>query len=297
MAAPLIPFGFGTGAFGTMPFGTAGPVFTAIGLVTTEAENRLRLHFTVAPAFENLETCGDAYEASAYQLTPEPDTFDRLGQPTRPVDVVKAVQVDEVTVDLVTDRPMSSWPARYLLTVDGLKTADGLPIALQEFHILGLFKGIPAYTTANTVNNRDIANPQTFEALFGSLPIEGQQVDDSILGVFASDARGDVAFDEGLISYKKRVFRRLITRKGQFSHLKNYGTELVARIKELAIPGIRDALAIDAEEQIRQEPETVDVSVRIRDDTRVPGLHYFVIKARTTIGVTSFVVPVNSNRS
>ncbi len=297
MAAPSYLYGFGTGSHGTMPFGTSAAPIVAIERVTVEAENRLRLHFNTAPSFLNLQTCRDGFNADAYTITAG-TCLDRLGEATRPVDVVATALIDPLTVDLILDRPMSSYPGCYTLVVDGLKDAvSEIPFAPQTFEVMGLFKGIPAYTKERTINNRDIANPQTFEALFDPLPVEGEQANNAILGAFPTDQRGDVAYDEGLVSYKKRVYRRLTTRKGKFAHLPDYGTFLVARIKELGTPGIRDAMAVDAEEQIRQEPETLEVSVRIRDDDRNPGLHYFVIRVRTSIGTSTFTVPVNSNRN
>lgn len=285
-------FGFGTGSFGAMPFGTSEDQLESVQAAASVAENRIRVTFLTAPLMTGLEIQNDALDPSYYSLAPGLDTVDRQGNVPRAVSIIRVVKVDDLTVDLLLDRPMSSYPSGYELTVDGLVAGiDNQPFALQTFVIMAQFKGIPVPTKDLVINSRDVANPQNREALYDPLPIDGTPTEP--LGNWAVDSKGDVAFDEGLVSYKKRVYRRLTTRKGAYAHLgREYGALLAQSAKQLSIPAFRDVLAIDAEDQIRQEPETVEVSVVIRPDVRNPEIHYFVIRARTTAGSAAFQVPV-----
>lgn len=98
---------------------------------------------------------------------------------------------------------------------------------------------------------------------------------DQTLGTFRVDGSGDIANDVGLASYQKRCIRRLTTRRGRFAHLPNYGTDVAGSIKTLNRPGTREALALQAEDQLRQEPETVSARVNVVIDPQHPELAYF----------------------
>ena len=280
-----------------MPFGTAGALVEAIDTAQSVAENRIRLTFNTAPKFENIETCFDASDLSSYTYAPIDGTIDRLGDATRNVTIVAAEKVSDLIVDLITDRPMSSFfGSKYLLSVSGLISATGAtPFEDQSFVILSQFKGVPSLIPERTVNNRDIANPQSLSAIYDPLPIDGQPTDD-LLGKYQPDSRGDVALDEGIVSYKKRVFRRMTTVKGGFAQLPNYGVTFLQKIKQLNLPSVRDEMAFEAEDQIMQEPETVSVSVNVRVDRAAPGVVFLEIRAKTSIDrEVSMVVPVGKN--
>jgi hypothetical protein len=100
---------------------------------------------------------------------------------------------------------------------------------------------------------------------------------------------GDLGNDEGLESYRKRVIRRCMTRKGAFSHLPQYGIGVPAQVKKLAQPGVREALAAEAELQIGQEPETQQVSCSFERDATLAGLWWLIIRARTKAGAAGSV--------
>jgi hypothetical protein len=103
-------------------------------------------------------------------------------------------------------------------------------------------------------------------------------------GVFTADETGDLSSVQGLQAYSDRVFRRLTTPKGRFAHLPaSYGSLFSRYSKQLAKAGIRELLAIDAEDQIRQEPETTSVTVRVRVDPSAPNVAYYDIDAMAGI--------------
>ena len=115
---------------------------------------------------------------------------------------------------------------------------------------------------------------------------------EELLDKFQADSQGDLAFDEGLTSYRKRVFRRLTTKKGKFAHLPDYGVSVPSSVKQLGRAGVREQLAVDAEVQIKREPETVAVSVAIVETQ--PEIYSYRIRARTSFGKTiNFDVPTS----
>lgn len=292
--------GFGTSPFGTSPFGTAMALEEPLELeeVIALRENLIRVTFNVAPRFTLLNDPNDAASADRYSIAPVDGTFGRDGDPAKPVTVVFIEQVEDTggtVLDLILDRPMSPAPAQYDLTFTGLVTAVGqIPFATTTITFLAVFKGISPPTPDLAINNRDIANPQSLSALYDPLPISTGQDLNELLGTYQPDAQGDLAFDEGLTAYKKRVFRRLITKRGTFAHLPNYGVSVPQTVQQLARIGVREQLAIEAESQIRQEPETVDVSVNIVIDNDHPDIARYQIKARTSFGPNiDFDVPVS----
>lgn len=281
--------GYGTGSFGTLPFGTAvaGPIPLELESVLAVRENVVRVTFNVAPRYTQLLDPNDASDARRYDYVPVAGTQGRDGEPTRPASVIVVEQVDGfdgTVLDLILDRPMSPEPGQYELTISGLVSSVGeVPLVDTIVVVTALFKGITPPIPEFIINNRDIANPQTRQGIFDPLPVaEGQELD-PLLGTFPEDSQGDLAFDEGLAGFKKRVMRRLTTRRGRFSHLPNYGVSTITSIKQLARPGIRETLADEAEQQISQEPETVSVSVELVVGER-PEVTFYRVRVRTNFG-------------
>lgn len=295
------PFaGFGTGPFGTMPFGTSMPLTNPLQIESLLAvrENLVRVIFNIPPRFTQLKDPNDASDPDRFIITPVDGTFGRDDEPTRPVTVIVVEQsegLDGAGLDLILDRPMSPEPGRYSLNISGLVSAiDETPFPTTTLQYTALFKGLVPLVPEFIINNRDIANPQTRQGIFDPLPVEEGQDLDALLGTFPEDSQGDLAYDEGLAGYKKRVMRRLTTRKGRYSHLPNYGVSMLTSIKQLSRAGLREFLADEAEQQIRQEPETVDVSVVLVVDETNPALSRYRVRARAAFGtMPDFDVPLS----
>lgn len=153
-----------------------------------------------------------------------------------------------------------------------------------------VFKEIVAPQVDSGRVTRDLANPQTLRGAVAS----GVALPDAaaLLGTFRVDAQGDYAFDEGVETIRKRVVRRLVTMRGGFAHLPNYGVGIPALGKRLAVAATLAAVAADAESQILSEPDVAEVSVRPVIDPRAPGLVRFQVRVRTKEGKpTEFDVP------
>jgi phage baseplate assembly protein W len=105
------------------------------------------------------------------------------------------------------------------------------------------------------------------------------------VGTFEVDETGDYSSDVGLANLKKRINRRLITSKGGFVHLPDYGVGVFEHMKRLSMAATRQNLADEARRQIKQEPDVAAVSVVVAVDPKVPGLVIFQVAVKTVDGV------------
>lgn len=246
-------------------------------------ENLVRLSFDATVYWSGVLDPKDASRPTRYLLTPDASTLDDQGVPPRQCWPARAVRSSVVNaIDLWTDRRLSGYPSRYSVRVNGLYRADSLSDAVTNntAEFFGLRAYVPPPLADLTISNRDLANPQS----------AGLALTDAQLGTYPVDDTGDLARDEGLASWKKRVLRRLTTPKGRYRHLPDYGVLIFESVKALARPGIIDQIAADAEDQIRQEPETVRVRVQV---AREGSLVFYRVLARCSFGaVDAFAVPI-----
>jgi hypothetical protein len=281
--------GFGSVSWG---FGAYGSGETPLALLSAEPvrDNVVRLTFNQALLFTGTGEPGDASVIDYYDVTAIDGTVGADGFLARKVSPAIATLSDiegslGAQIDLIVDRPFSPSPAQYLVSVHNLKSADLtlLQAGSTSASFDGLYRQLPPPMPEHAHGRRDIANPQTLQAL----GLTGTDVpDQKLLGAYVPDDTGDYARDEGMPSYRKRIFRRCMTRKGAFAHLQNYGLGLIDQIKKLGRASVRETLASDAEAQIRLEPETVDVRCVFVQSRDVPGLFFLKIRAKTTAGET-----------
>lgn len=261
-----------------------------LSLVTALAlrENLVRLTFDQPVYFTNVLDPGDASNVVRYALAAKSDTIGSDGMPPRGVLPALAEHPSPAVIDLWTDRKMSPYPSRYIVALNGLLadvTLDPLGVSQKEFY--GLRAGVPVPSPDRAVSNADLANPQTLSGALDPLALPTS----AVLGTLPVDDTGDLAKDEGLASYKKRVIRRLTTRKGRFKHAPTYGTLMLESVKLLARPGLLQSLAADAEDQIRQEPETIAVKVQI---VAQGSIAFYRIRVRCSFGQTvDMTVPIS----
>jgi hypothetical protein len=281
-----------------MLLGAAPPglqLITALAI----AENVIRVGFNAPVYISNLLDAPDASNPALYTVTPDAGTVGMDGLPARGVSVASvAASTDDLPVgaapgtylDLTLDRPMSPYAASYRVACAGLFDAS-LVLSLDPAHstidnVLGTFREVVRPSIDSPTDGRDIANPQTLAAAQSvgtDVPLDSLN-----LGAFVVDASGDYAFDSGLVAYKKRVYRRLVSRPGGFLHLGDgYGVGIPLEGKRLASTSVLERLAAKAEQQIAREPETEKVRVTAVTDPNVPGLVRFRIVARTRGGLTA----------
>jgi hypothetical protein len=284
---------WGYGPWGLTPWGgpiaQGGPRMIALILAEPVRENVVRLTFDAPVYFSRWHDPPDAAFVDRYRIVEDATAIGLDGNPSRPVaiaDVRRVMTSDGSQIDVWLDRALSPTGSAYTISCANLKSAD-LTLSLDPtkaaWTFSGVHQGLPVLGQDMTVGNRDFANPQ----------MPGAGIRESELGQFTVDSLGDYGIDQGLASYKKRVFRRLTTRKGSFRHLPGYGVSIPQSVKKLARANLTDSIAADAEDQIRQEPETQSVSVQLIRSNDDPNLFIYRITAQTSIGqLTDYAVPV-----
>jgi hypothetical protein len=291
--------GWGQGQWGASPWGGANLGALQLASAVASRENAVQLVFTKALYLSGLGDVRDGTQAKLYVITPDPLSVGRDGTAPRAVSVVSVAAVAAPgfpsgdVVELTLDRPMTPSPSTYNVAVSGLWTADlltplDLSAATAQFSGCHKKLAIPSLA-APTPAPRDFANPQSLVDARAASPRPALVT----LGVAQVDDTGDYAYDSGLVGYKKRVLRRLLTTPGGFLHLgAGYGVGLLGYGKRLATAAARLRIAALAETQIAQEPETAAVKVTVVTSVSQPGLFTLVVLARTRSGQDAkLVVP------
>jgi len=269
--------GFGSGGFGSMPFGDTGGVIVApsIQLVSAApvAENVIRLTYSRLVYYSGIGDAHDAALISKYAVVADSTTTGIDGAAARAVNVIAAelsalsdvgAALFGMCIDLTLDRMMSPYPAVYSATSDGVWSSnlDAVdPATTPPF--FGVHMEIAQPVINEPRRTRDFAYPPLAVANDqGGLITSSSNAVASPVGTYRTNGRGDYAYDEGLVGLKKRIFRRLVTRPGGFAHLGlAYGVGVPQMLKKLATPVMVQQLISEAEKQIAQEPDVAKVRV------------------------------------
>lgn len=276
--------GWGSMPWGAGPWGAGGAADLELLSALAIRENVVRLTFNVAPQYTKQLTPNDAANPARYQFTAQATPLGRDGEPARavlPVLVERAKVAGSfgAVLDVTLDRPMSPWPARYIVAVNQLVSIDGALLGVGKTSLTfdAVYRELRPQSASDPTPSRDIANPQTYSAQLDPLPQAG---DPLALGVIPIDASGDYAFDQGISQLRKRVYRRMLTRKGAFPALPNYGVGVPTYGKRLGVEGVRQQIADEAQKQIAQEPDVAAVSVTAVTSAQNPAVTIFRIKVR-----------------
>lgn len=254
---------FGSGGWGSSSWGDGGSeVALNVPSVVAIRENVVRVTFDFVPYYSGALDTKDASDVTKYAIATVSSTgLD--GSPAWDVTItrVDAVFGDDKSVDLILDRAMCPWPARYTVTVSDVweasKTNKMYSAISATFY--ALHQAIVPPTIVQGPRGVDFASPNTYQ---GALDPVSSPQDIRNLGTFPTNDRGDYAEDEGIQSLKKRILRRLFTRKGGFAHLPEYGVGIATYGKKLGSTATRAQIAAEAERQIGSEPEMSKVVVR-----------------------------------
>jgi hypothetical protein len=280
------PFaGYGAGGYGGSLYGAGSPAPLRLLATIATSENVVQLQFNFPVYLSTLLDAPDASNPTHYVFTPVANTFGYDGTPARPVMPASIAYTSPAPtgfllgqcLDVTLDRAMTPYPAQYIVSVTGLESTDqvsalSLP-ATASFY--GLYRQVVQPSLATPSPARDFANPQS---AIGAASMPNPNF--ATLGVFGPGDDGDYAIDSGDVSYKKRVYRRMSTRKGGFIFLPpDYGVGLPYQIKQLASPSRKQEISADLEQQITQEPETLQVKAQLQ--MPLPGLVRVNLFART----------------
>lgn len=266
--------GWGEAEWGGSSWGSGGEELRLLRAFPVR-ENVARLEFNVPVALTFLADPRDGSLPGRYAFVPVEGTSGRDGLPTRPVSPFEVARAAVPLsagrfLDVTVDRPFSPYPARYLASVNRLFALDGLPLlpGSTSAEMDGLARGPRVVLPERAIGRRDLAGI----------------VDDGAGPRQPVDAAGDVGTDQGLASYRKRLLRRLQTRRGAFVGLPSYGVGTASQIKQLARPSVRARLCAEAEAQARREPETLDASATIEPIAGAPGAWRLTLRVRARAG-------------
>jgi hypothetical protein len=276
------------------------------------AENVVRLTFSVVPYVSGVLDPYDGSDPTHYSVAAVAGTIGADNNPARAVSpVVAGTTVDyagnvqSAQIDVTTDRPMSPYPAQYVVTIAGLATAGLVPMspATQTFQFYGVLKQLVLNSSEHAVPTRDFANPQSLAGIQGStIGASTAAVGTSMggglvtLGSFVVDDSGDYAVEQGMVALLKRIYRRAMTRTGSFAHLpKSYGVGLGDQVKQLGTAAVRNRLASSLQSQISLEPEVLQCAVQVYSDPIAPQITRFSCYVKTRQGVSRQLnIPFNT---
>ncbi len=249
-------------------------------------ENVLRVQFDLPVNWTGLLDPDDASRPDKWTVTADVTTTGMSGDVARSVGVAAVVPTpDDPTgyfVDVVLDRPMTPYPAAYVLSWTGIATTDLSSSSTGSATLTGAYRVLSPPQVNVTKPSRDFANPQSLkDAQDSNLP---NPEDPLALGTFTVATDGDYAFDEGLASLRKRIIRRLCSRKGAFAHLPNYGAGIPDEAKRLGIAAVLSRLAANAQAQVASEPDVAQARVISLLDQNNPGLVFFRVVVQPRVG-------------
>jgi len=280
--------GWGSG-YGTVPWGFLPDDIFNVQKIYPIRENVIRILFSNPPNFTGVLDSKDASNPNNYRVYPVAGTVGYDGSPSRNVNVAgveqpKFIPDSSSMVDLLLDRPLSPFPARYNVIVGSLFSYKFIPIDVcdKSREILGLYRGLQPQIADQFTPTRDIANPNTLSAMTGLAVINEDQ-----LGIIPIGSDGDYAFDEGLTNLRKRIYRRLMTNPGAFIFMPTYGVGLPRYAKRLNLASTRTIIVATAQSQISQEPEIQRCVVQMTNDPAKPNLFYLNVIAKTALSAQS----------
>lgn len=274
---------WGGGQWGGGIPGAGGSLLRLIGAFSLR-ENVIRLQFNDPVFFPMTLEPGDASDLVGYEVV----TVGGVGMDGQPIRAVSVAEIaladvpnpDGTLLDLSVDRMLSHYPCQYMVSVSGIESASGVPLdtTSSSASFFGLRRQIVPKSLDAAHPNRDVANPQVLSQFDGT----GVSPDPTLLGTLLVDSTGDYATDSGLVSLRKRILRRLLTRTGGFAHLPDYGVGVIDLIKHLATSSVRAKVVAEAEKQIAQEPDVLKVKVKIL--SKAPGAFTIVVLVKTRAG-------------
>lgn len=293
--------GFGGAAWGGSGWGSPVVELPQLVSAVAVAENVVQLSFSQPVYFSGLLDGPDASSRKRYTFAPVPGSVGMDGTAAKPVGAASVAlvrvpgQLLGTTVNVTTDRPMTPNPAQYVVSCDGLFGTDGVtPLAVTTATFTSVFRVIQPPQVETLTPRGDVAMPQSQEAVLTGVVGDPASI---TLGSFAVSG-GDYATQAGIVEYKERLYRRMVTVRDAFLHLagKGYGASLLTYGKRLGTASRRAALQGSIEQQAGLEPETTAVSCKTVLSRQNPGLLYLVLLAKTTFGKpVKVVAPVTSS--
>lgn len=269
---------WGTGAWGGGAW-VGGGVSLALTLAWARRENCIRLQFNEPVYLSDLLDEFDASRPELFTVTAVTGTVGLDGLPARAVapatvaypdplnDPVATPATFNTMLDVWLDRKMSPYPAAYVVTCQGLAGdpagATLLDPGQSSFQLLGVQQDLVP-PTLDPIADRggDFANPSTLSAAQAAkIPNAGPTTP---LGTYLADGTGAYARDRGIESYKKRIVRAVLARRGAFIHLPtDWGGGLAGMGKALATRARVEQAQSAILQIVQSDPETAQARVML----------------------------------
>lgn len=237
---------YGISAYGTSSYGCV-PLTLEVANAFAVSTHTIRVTLTKEPQNKLELLAGDVLNPRTWQVT-RLDTgvgFTVIG--IEPHD-------DPLVWDVTVLEPLASVNVQHRIISTTLLDTGGSPIDPPRFFD---FPGIIA--AADFTNDRRLAQRQYNLRDYKNpmFPVGS----DGAGGNLIIDSSGDYVLHEGPEFVRKLIYRRLMTVKGGFWHLPNYGVGL--RVKEPLPTGDLITLQREISDQIRREPEVESTQVLV----------------------------------
>lgn len=237
--------GWGRGDWGESGWGTGLEAISGLGAgrAYSVGDRVVRVELPFEPQHADSSVFGDATNPKTWRIT-----ADNTGRIITPMSVAT---INRYTYEILTLQLLES--AAYTMTLDAeaLLLRGGAVLAPLSWQFQGsqLVSNTTnqAKTTAAGLALRDVANPQTPNSPVG--------------GTLQITAGGDYKPVTGEALVRKLIIRRLISKKGDFFHLPNYGAGL--RVKDVIATTDMRKLATEIERQVQLEPEVEAAAVSL----------------------------------
>ena len=234
---------YGIGPFGSPGFAEGMSILSAVAMNTHE----VRVYLTSEPTHSSVVAPGDA-------LNPATWTVQRLDGPTY-LDVMAVVEYSSTVFGVQTMQAFG--PASVMHEVSSVTLLDvggGIIMPPRKAQFVGLIADTDADVNSRLAKRgaltQDVANPPS-----------PQSAPDVFGGTLVVGSAGDYDTVTGSELVKKLIVRRLMTNRGEFFHLPDYGVDF--RVKEPVQPGSLRQLKSAVERQILKEAEVSAASATL----------------------------------
>lgn len=263
--------GFGPGSWGPSPWGIGAPAAAfAVDHALAIDGNTVRITYTDNPQTVHDRLTTDGLNPRNYAITilagPNAAWSPRVAH-------VYPVDGDPLSLDLRLDQTMPgkmmSQQTQFRVTVTNVMSAAGAMLVGAPYAAFWSLNQMVMETTVrlDRAAGRDLSRPWTPNSPAG--------------GTFRIGSSGDYRFDSGLTLVKKLIYRRILTVKGGFFHLPNYGMGL--KPKAVAYPYQLTSARAEMRRQILEESEVQDCTVKVTQTAQ--GIVIFFVKVRTKQGL------------
>ena len=234
---------WGTSPWGSGPWGGVAPF--ALLRVWAPTAQTIRAEFSSPPRVEADRSPHDALTRGSYTLSAV------SGVRLQPPRILSLTPVDATTVELTLAGELEGTNARYRLSVaPTVQSAAGRVIGVRTAEFLGLT------TELTERGGQGWAERSAMPAL------TDLRAPNSLGGSLVVTPDGDYDLAEGTETVKKLALRRLVTPRGGFVHLPNYGLDLThARLLQ---PAFLASLKAEIREQVLKESEVASVTVDLQ---------------------------------